>query len=241
MAAEPVPDELRSVVERSSGRMTSDTTADTLLRLLTSVAQRIVPAAAGAGLVVAGPGPGAVSVSLAPTHGQVELLDSFQYALDEGPCLTSWRNRIVTRVDDVTTEERWPRWCAQAARTPIHCSLSAPLVVGDVALGAVKIYAEGPRAFDEHDEVTLQLVAAQAAILVAQAQAYRSAGELSEALQSTLRQRDDLNRACGMVMQRENVSVEAAMSYLMSVASRDGRSVHDVAARLVRRAGPGSR
>jgi hypothetical protein len=106
MAAEPVPDELRSVVERSSGRMTSDTTADTLLRLLTSVAQRIVPAAAGAGLTVAGPG--AAAVSLVPTHGQVELLDSFQYALDEGPCLTAWRNRIVTRVDDVTTEQRWP-------------------------------------------------------------------------------------------------------------------------------------
>jgi GAF domain-containing protein len=238
MAAEPVPDELRNVVERSSGRMTSDTTADTLLRLLTSVAQRIVPAAAGAGLTVAGPG--AAAVSLVPTHGQVELLDSFQYALDEGPCLTAWRNRIVTRVDDVTTEQRWPRWCAQAARTPIHCSLSAPLVVGDVAVGAVKIYGEGPRAFGEEDELTIQLVAAQAAILVSQGRAYRRAGELSEALQSTLRQRDDLNRACGMVMQRENVSVEAAMTYLMSMASRDGRSVHDIAARMIRR-GPSSR
>lgn len=239
MAVPSVPEDLRSLVERSSNVMISDSTVDTLLRLLTSAAERIVPAAAGAGLTVAGGDIAAVSV--ASTHPQVELLDSYQYTFDEGPCLTSWRERLVVRVDDVASEGRWPRWAAEAARTPIHCSLSAPLVVGNAVLGAVKVYAEGPRSFTEDDEATLRLVAAQAAILVAQAQAYRRAGQVSESLHAMLRERDELNRACGVVMQRENVSADAAFAYLVSMASRDGRSVHETAARLVRRASTGPR
>jgi len=235
MTSPAVPEELRALVEGSSGRTMTDATVDTLLRLLTTAAQRVVATASGAGLSIMGPGSRMVSV--AATDGEVEALDALQYELDEGPCLAAARDRLVVRIDDVATERRWPEWCAAAARLDLGCSLSAPLVVGDTVLGAVKVYAHRAGSFDEDDEATLRVFAAQAAILVAQGQAYARAGELGQHLGAMLRQRDDVNRACGVLMEREGVPAEAAYTYLMSLAERDGSTVHETAADLVRRAG----
>jgi len=230
-----VPEELRAVVERSSGTMMSDATIDTLLRLLMTAAQRVVPTASGAGLTVASPDTRIISV--AATDHEVEALDALQYELDEGPCLTAWRERVVVRIDDVATERRWPAWCAVASQRGLASSLSAPLVVGDTVLGAVKVYAQTVSRFDEDDEATLRVFAAQAAVLVAHAQAYRRAGELSHNLGTLLRDRDEINRACGVIMEREGVPADAAFTFLMSLAERDRRTIHETASRLVRLAG----
>jgi GAF domain-containing protein len=235
MTSPAVPEELRALVEGSSGSSMSDTTVDTLLRLMTTAAQRVVPTASGAGLSVMARDSGMISV--AATDGEVEALDALQYQLGEGPCLTATRDRVVVRIDDVRTERRWPAWCAAAVQLHLACSLSAPLVVGDTVLGAVKVYAHRAASFREDDEATLRVFAAQAAILVAQGQAYERAGELGQQLGAMLRQRDEVNRACGVLMERERVPAEAAYTYLMSLAERDGRTVHETAANLVRRAG----
>jgi putative methionine-R-sulfoxide reductase with GAF domain len=73
-----------------------------------------------------------------------------QYELDEGPCLTAWRQREVVRVDDVTKETRWPAWTAAVTAFGIglQSTLSVPLVVQDESLGAMKVYARDPYAFD---------------------------------------------------------------------------------------------
>jgi GAF domain-containing protein len=233
MTQPAVPGELRTVLARASGRLIADQTVDTLLRLLTSAAARMVASASGAGLTAAEPA--ADMMSIASTDPVVEQVDTLQYQLGEGPCLTAWRDRTLVRVDDVSTETRWPRWAEAAARTSVTSSLSAPLVVGNSALGAVKVYAAEPRSFTAEDEATLRLFAAQAAMLLAQAEAYRRAGELSDNLSTLLRQRDDINRACGVLMERESVPAESALTFLMSMAERDGRSVHETAARLLRR------
>ncbi|GEK23437.1 GAF and ANTAR domain-containing protein [Cellulomonas xylanilytica] len=233
MTLPAAPDELRQVVTRTSAGMITDQTVETLLRLLTSAAARIVVSAAGAGLTTVSTGSGFASV--ASTDPLVEELDALQYELGEGPCVTAWRDRDVIRVDDVATERRWPRWAAAAAGTPVVSSLSAPLVFGNSALGAVKVYAEHPGRFGAQEEATLRLFGAHAAILLAHAESYRRAAAVGESLPLLLQQRDDLNRACGVIMQREGVSAETAMTVLISIAERDGRSVHDAATTLLRR------
>ena len=40
------------------------------------------------------------------------------------------------------------RWARAAAPLGLHAALSAPLVAGDRTLGAMKVYAELPAAFD---------------------------------------------------------------------------------------------
>lgn len=231
MTARPrLAQELTSVVARTSGMMLAERTVESVLRLVTTTAVQTVPAAVGAGITVTGAG-GALVSSWA-TEALVEDADRHQYDLDEGPCLTAVEQRRLVRVDDLSQDDRWPRWAA-AAGSRVGASLSAPLVAGDSCLGALKVYARQPSAFGDRDEGTLSLLAGQAAILLAHAREHRRAGDLSDDLQDMLHRRDVLARACGVVMGRHKVSSDAAFSHLVAAAAKQDRTVHEVAERLL--------
>src|SRR4029079_12360774 len=110
---------------------------------------------------------------------------------------------------------------------------SAPMVAGDAALGAIKLYARRPGAFSEEDEATLSLFAAQSGVLVSTARSYRDAGLVSEQLQARLRERDAVSRACGVLRGRDGVSEPVAFAQLMGLAQRERRSVHAAAEALL--------
>jgi GAF domain-containing protein len=227
--------DLTDVVARASGRMLPEATLGFLLDLVTSTAVQVVPAACGAGVTVtAATGePGTRYVTAAGTDRLVELLDARQYELSEGPCLTAWSQRAVVRVDDLTSEERWPRWSAEACHLGARSVLSAPLVAGDRAMGALKLYSHVPAAFGAADERAAAMFAAQAAVVVRAAVEVRRAGHLDADLQKALRRRELVSQATGIVMGRDRVSAAGALAHLVAVARRDGRSVHEVAQRLI--------
>lgn len=231
MDSETPGGDLGAVVARASGLLLSDEISEAVLRLLTSTAMRFFPTAYGAGITTTAPD--GARMTAAATDAVVQRLDDLQYELDEGPCLTAWRNRQIIRVDDVATDPRWPHWGPPAAELGVGSTLSAPLAVGETAVGALKVYTRPPGAFDEQDETTLALFAAQSAILVANAQTFRRAGELSGDVQALLGRRDLIKLATGVVMGRDGVSEQAAFAHLVSLAQRERGGVHDVAARIV--------
>ncbi len=234
--------DLRDVVARTSGRLLPEPTIARLLDLVTATAVQVVPAACGAGVTVAVPGapltapgtpPGAGFVTTAGTDPLVEHLDARQYALGDGPCLTAWAERRVVRVDDLRTDARWAPWSAEACRLGARSVLSAPLVAGDDALGALKLYAHVPTAFGAAEERAAAMFAAQAAVLLSAARDVRRAGRLDTDLQDALRRREVVSQATGIVMARDRVSAAGAVAHLVALRRRDQRSVHDVAQRLV--------
>ncbi|MBB2921726.1 GAF and ANTAR domain-containing protein [Cellulomonas cellasea] len=227
----PAGDQLMTVFARMGGLLLSEDTVGSTLTLLTSVATHAVPRAAGAGVTLTGAGGGRQSV--AASDALVLTADTLQYQLDEGPCLAAWAERAVVRADDLGTEDRWPRWTPAARAAGVHAVVSTPLVAGDAAVGALKVYSTSPGAFTAGDEHVLALLAAQAAVLVTNVQSYRRAGRLGEDLRATLRRRDVVNQAKGVVMGRDGTTEEAAFAHLLALAHRDGVSVHDAATRLV--------
>lgn len=116
----------------------------------------------------------------------------------------------------------------------IRASLSAPLIAGEVALGAMKVYSDQPDAYDERSEHLLGLFAGQAAILVANMQSYERAQELTDDLKRALRSRDLIGTAKGIVMARDGVDEETAFAMLVNVSQRGNRKLRDVAEDLVR-------
>lgn len=219
------------VVARASGLLLSDRTVDAVLGLLTSTALQAVPAACGVGItVVDGDGRHATTAATDPL---VEAADAVEYRLAEGPCLTAWLTRRTVRVDDAPTEGRWPRWAPLVAALGLRAVVSAPMVAGDVPVGALKLYARDPGAFSEHDATTVNLFAAQSALLVASGRVFRDAGRLAGDVRDLLVQRDTLQRATGLVMGRDGVDEAAALAQLAALAERERTSVHRVATRLL--------
>jgi len=231
-------EELGYAMARSSGLLLSGRVVEAVLPLLTATALQVAPAAIGAGLtLVAADGSRRTA---AGTDDLVEKADALQYELDEGPCLDAWRNRRLIGADDLADDDRWPRWAPLATELGLRSVVSAGLVAGEASVGAIKLYSSRPAAFTAADEAALSLFAAQAALLVSSAETFHRAGQLSEELQTALRERDTVNRATGLIMGREKVPEARAFGYLMSRAQSDGVPVHQAAARVLRSATPGT-
>jgi GAF domain-containing protein len=228
-------DELAGVFARVAGLVLPERTVGSGLDLLVSLALQTTPAALGAGVTASNAEGRCVTV--AGSTQAVERVDQAQYDLDDGPCLTAWRESRRVLVDDVSTDDRWPRWGRLALDAGVRSSLSVPMVAGERALGAVKLYAPTPSAFGDRDEELMRLIAAQAALFMAGLEQYRQAGEVTETLRNALRRRDVINQAKGIIMVQEATTEQAAFATLVRRAERDDKSVHEIAARVVGRVG----
>jgi len=227
----PLDGELAAVAARMSGLLLSRETVESVLELIVSLAGTTITAAVGAGVtLVDGEGGLATTSASGPV---VRDADALQYELGEGPCLAALAECAPVRIDDVTTERRWPRWCAEAARAGLRSVLSVPLVTDEGCHGAIKLYATVPGAFGPSDEHTLTKFAARAAVLVANARAYERANRFSEQFRHTLRERDLITMAKGFLMGRDGLGEDAAFGRLLSLARAGGRSPAEAAAGLL--------
>ena len=226
-----VDDELAAVYARMSGLLLSQETVQTMVELVTDLSTRTITSATGC------------AVSLMDERGRrtttgstdpaVAAADDLQYELDEGPCMTAWREQVVVRVDDTASDARWPRWAERARALDVAAALSAPLHAGGESLGAMKVYSDRPGAFDTADEQLLVRFAAQAAIALANMRSLDSARQLSEGLKSALSSRDAIATAKGVLMARDGVDEQTAFVMLVSTSQREGRQLRDVATDLL--------
>ncbi len=222
--------DLSTALNQMAGLMLSRETVDTALDLVTTLAATTTAGTLGA------------AVTIVDEHGKrtraasnaaVERADALQYELDEGPCLTAWRTRELVRIDDTTADGRWPRWNEAVSRLGVRSVVSAPLLVGEESIGAMKVYCERPMNYGPHDEHVMRLLSGQAAILLANTQSLQEARRLSRQLTEALASRDAIARATGVLLAQGATGEQEAFATLAASARRADRPVQDVAHALV--------
>ena len=174
------------------------------------------------------------------TGDEAPEVDQLQYDEGDGPCLSAYRQRTVIRVDSTLTENRWPTFCRRASGRGILSSLSVPLVVDGVGLGAINFYARSPNAFSTADEKVGAAFAEQAAVILANAQAYWGAREHNLQLDEALRSRAVIEQAKGILMARSNISADEAFDLLRRASQRENRKLRELAAEIVARTAAGA-
>jgi GAF domain-containing protein len=230
LSGQAPPVDLATALTQMAGLVLSRETVDTALELVTRLAATATAGTLGAGVTVVDEHG---KRSRAASNSATEEADALQYEYDEGPCLTAWRRRELVRVDDTTTDGRWPRWNAAASRMGVRSVLSAPLLAGEESIGAMKVYCERPMNYGPHDEHVLRLLTGQAAILLANSQSLAEARRLSRRLTEALARRDDVAQAIGVLLAQGDASEQDAFTTLTTAAQRTGRPVQDVARALV--------
>ncbi|WP_461187540.1 GAF and ANTAR domain-containing protein [Arthrobacter sp. Z4-13] len=223
----PLADELAAVYARFSNVLLTEETVSNALKLITEAAVLAVGDAAGAG------------VSLLDTNGRrsstastspiVAQADTLQYELGQGPCLSAWASGHPVDIADVHTDLRWPEWGMAAGELGLKSCVSVPLLSGDLAFGAIKIYWANPKAASHKLIRLLELFAAQASIFLVNVQARERGKMLSEQLKSTLTQRDIISTAKGIVMASRGIGNHDAMLHLMTRALNENRTLQEVA------------
>ncbi|GAB2665602.1 GAF and ANTAR domain-containing protein [Nocardia goodfellowii] len=224
-------DELAVAFARASGLLLSADTVHTALQLSTSLAALTIPGTAGSGITLLNAQ--GERVTAAATDAVVEQADALQYRLGTGPCLAAWAERCLVRVDDLHTDDRWPEWAGNAAELGLRSSLSAPLVAGSTALGALKVYSTRPRRFGPEEEHCLTLFATQAAIFLSNLRTTEEVDRAGELLRKSMRERDVVALAKGVIMAREEVDERTAFLKLAAWAQEHGTTVRRSAERVV--------
>jgi AmiR/NasT family two-component response regulator len=97
------------------------------------------------------------------------------------------------------------------------------------AIGALKVYAERPHAFDAAAQHLLEHLAAPAALMLANIQAHETAQQLSDALKTSLHSRSVIDMAKGVLMERLNVDERGALRFLIDRSRQEGATLFAVA------------
>ena len=208
----------------------STETVGTTVKLVTELAAEAIPGTAGAGVTLVD---NRGKRSMAASNRLVEQADALQYQLDAGPCLTSVRDEVSVRVDDVTTEIRWPDWSRRVVEVGIRSMLSIPLIAAGACIGAIKVYSTEPATFDDRANHLLELFAQQAAILLGNSQTLADAHRTTLQLREALETRDIIGQAKGILLAQGAADDAAAFAILIAASQNANTKLHAIAQNLV--------
>jgi GAF domain-containing protein len=163
--------------------------------------------------------------SRAPTGELPLIIDKLQERLGEGPCLDAVWEHATVRIDDIGSEQRWPRFAEGAQAAGVRSMLSFQLFVTGDTLGALNLYARTAHAFGEESESVGLVFASHASIALAGAQH-------EERLRIAVSTRDLIGQAKGILMERFRLTSDQAFKVLVGASSHTNRKVRDVAEEL---------
>jgi GAF domain-containing protein len=171
--------------------------------------------------------------TVAATSEIAERIDAYQYKVESGPCLHAYRNQVVNRVDSTESDQRWPEFLRLARSEDIRAILSYPLVVHSDGLGALNLYSDDERAFDEDDERIGQAFATHASITLNHARGYWRKEKARRSLERALSSRGVIDQAKGIIMARTGADAEQAFESLRRASQRTNRKVVELAREIV--------
>jgi hypothetical protein len=164
--------------------------------------------------------------SLAATDGHPLVLDNIQRRYAEGPCFESATDNRTFRVDDLSTEGRWPDFVHKAlGSTPVRAILSVPIENVESEQASLNLHADHAGA--------LGAVTEDAALRIA-----RHIGGLINVAQTSRQQRrssrtEVISQANRVLMRRFNLDSGQSFALLVRMAKHRNESIEVVARTLI--------
>jgi hypothetical protein len=151
--------------------------------------------------------------------------------------VTAFRTGRVVAVNDLAHHTReWPGYCAVAARTGVTAVASLPLRLDErgPAVGALNLYAEGPREWPDEDLAAAAVMADMATAYLVNASYHHKQVELTGQLQRALHSRVVIEQAKGVLVARHHLSAEEAFERLRRHARDHSVALTSIARAVVR-------
>lgn len=165
----------------------------------------------------------------AASDDRADRVDEIQYSQGEGPCLSAIETGVPVLVDSFRVEDRWMAFIDRARTEGIRASYSVPLrVTDDAVVGSLNFYStDGP--FGDRDQLIGDLLAAQAAVGLRNAQTFADALTMVDQLNEALATRDVIGQAKGMLMARLDLDADAAFDALRTASQHGNVKLREIA------------
>ncbi|BBE23717.1 hypothetical protein MN0502_26000 [Arthrobacter sp. MN05-02] len=152
-------------------------------------------------------------------------VDAVQGEVRQGPCLDAVFEHETVLVNDMATEQRWPKFARRAADLGAASMLSFQLYVEGDNMGALNLYGRSANGFTDESEEVGRLIASHAAVAYADTQKLEQMREIT-------RSRDIIGQAKGILMERYGITAQHAFVMLTQASSHTNTKLFDVADQL---------
>jgi len=188
-----------------------------------------------------GSGPNRETHTTAHRPRKTGRYDDVQYALGEGPCLTSLRTGEPVLIDDLSTDEHFPRYREAALPLGVRAVFSQPLDGGSHAVGALNLYSTRGGAFGEQEQAEARRFANEVSRALSLAVRLIEQDEQNAQLRTALVSRAVIDQAMGVIMGQNRCTAEEAFVVLRQASQHRNVKLRAVAERIVTSAAHGER
>jgi GAF domain-containing protein len=209
----------------------ADRSLEDVLGEVTGIAARGIPGAESTSITLIR---GDRAFTAAHTGAMALTADELQYEQGYGPCMDAGRAGVVLRVDDMSTEQRWPEYVPRVLEVGVRSSLSMPLPYQGSMIGALNVYSTRRQAFAAPEsEEAATAVAEAVAVAVVNADAQERLAEDARNMRLAMESRAVIEQAKGVVMAQRGVDAEQAFDILREASQRYNRKLRDIAGGIV--------
>jgi GAF domain-containing protein len=172
---------------------------------------------------------------VAASDGHGRELERIQEHTGTGPCVEALVMGEVVVTPDASSDPRWPEIHASLQDTRVRAVIGLPLHVGGAVVGSLDVYRDRAQPWSEPEREALVAYAALVdRLLIAALQAERHERTVQQ-LEYALEHRIKIERAVGMLMERDGVDAVDAFQRLRKQARDGRRRVVEIADELLAR------
>jgi len=172
----------------------------------------------------------------AVSDDRMQHLEDLQIRHQEGPCITSFDDKVLVGAEDLTSDPRWPSFSRAAVERGVRAVLASPIPYNQDAVGVVAVLSLERHPWSAEAELALLAFTDLAALLIATMLMGEQQTVLAAQLQSALNSRAVIEQAKGVLIGQQGLSANAAYERIRAQARAERRKIAVVAAELVRRA-----
>jgi GAF domain-containing protein len=172
--------------------------------------------------------------TVATSDERAGTFDEFQYADGDGPCLQAARTGEVVVVDDLATDERWPRYRDRSVAQGLCSSLSIPLTLEEGTVGALNLYVLESHPFGEEEQATLGQFCDETSRAISLALRHDALTQQQDHLHMAMASRRVIDQALGIIMAQNRCSAEEAFAILRRASNNRNVKINALATDMIR-------
>src|SRR5579872_5840307 len=169
----------------------------------------------------------------AVSDDRMQHLEDLQIRHQEGPCITSFDDKVLVGAEDLTSDPRWPSFSRAAVERGVRAVLASPIPYNQDAVGVVAVLSLERHPWSAEAELALLAFTDLAALLIATMLMGEQQNELAAQLQTALNSRAIIEQAKGVLIGQQGLSAHAAYEQIRAQARAERRKIAVVAAELV--------
>ena len=171
---------------------------------------------------------------VASTSEEAELVEIFQLAAGEGPCLDCFRTGSPVTVGNIEIDGRsWPTFSTEALKHGFKSVHATPLRLRGQVIGTMNLFSQHIGALAPEDIAVAQALADVATIGILQERHIRSASVVAEQLQCALGSRTLIEQAKGVLAATMNTTMNDGFTIMRTYARNRNLPLRQVAGDVI--------